>query len=358
MGKQSRKRKPTNKLWGLIVLVTALVNIAAVVAMLACAYSGMLPPARFPRLSALPLFFPYPLAVCALFVLLWLFIRPKYILISLIGMLLCITDIRAFLPVNLKNYLPEGTLKVLSYNIGNLEREDKELFIDYLADSEADIICFQEYGYRFKLDSEEKIKGLYPYSNLNGLEGRNTCLSKYPITGSELIKFDNTANSAAAFTIDVNGDTLTVLNIHLQSYYFGVKELDEYKDITRKRTSMEERERNTKDVIRILMKGNVKRDRQVEEIENYLNTLQGKRVILCGDFNETANGYAHYRFTKQLNDAYTRTGNGPGFSYNRNRIKVRIDHILCSDGIEPYECQVDNTIYVSDHFPIWARLKL
>ncbi len=353
-------KKKTRKSGSVIVSIIALLNILTVGALLLCAYSGMLPPADYPRLSSLPLFFPYPLVVCILFLFLWLFIKPRYTLISLIGMLLCITDIRSFLPFNLGKDIPEDTIKILSYNVGNLEREDKNIFIDYLTESQADIICFQEFGYRFRPNEEEdqQLKAIYPYSIKNGLEGRNPCLSKYPIIESELIKFEDTANSAAAFRIDINGDTVTVLNIHLQSYYFGSKELEEYRDITKKNTSMQERERNTKDVIKILMRGNVKRGGQVEEVEKYLYDHKDEKIILCGDFNETSNGYAHYRFTKQLNDCYTRTGNGPGFSYNRNRIKVRIDHILVSDDITPCACKVDNTIYVSDHFPIWACLKL
>ena len=47
-----------------------------------------------------------------------------------------------------------------------------------------------------------------------------------------------------------------------------------------------------------------------------------------------------------------------GVSYNKDRLYVRIDHILASKNLKVYDCTVDNTIHASDHYPIWCYISL
>ena len=58
-----------------------------------------------------------------------------------------------------------------------------------------------------------------------------------------------------------------------------------------------------------------------------------------------------------LDDAYASSGNGPGISYNRNKLYYRIDHILHSQQFKAYKCTVDRSIKVSDHYPIFSFLE-
>ena len=56
-------------------------------------------------------------------------------------------------------------------------------------------------------------------------------------------------------------------------------------------------------------------------------------------------------------DAFVQSGNGPGISYNRNKLFYRIDHILHSQSLDAYRCAVDRSVQVSDHYPISCYLK-
>ena len=96
-----------------------------------------------------------------------------------------------------------------------------------------------------------------------------------------------------------------------------------------------------------------------DAFRKYLKSLDEiKPVIVCGDFNDTPVSYTHHAFNQILKDAFVEAGNGLGISYNRNRMYVRIDHILTSKDMEVHDCQVDKSIKASDHYPIWCHVSL
>ena len=72
---------------------------------------------------------------------------------------------------------------------------------------------------------------------------------------------------------------------------------------------------------------------------------------------DTPISYAHRVIEKGLNDAFTKSGRGLGISYNQNKFYFRIDKILASKNLKPYNCTVDRSIKESDHYPIWCYLK-
>ena len=342
----------------IIVVILLVINVLSAALLLLSAFCGTLPPQTHPRLSVLPLFFPFFLLANIIFLLVWLFLKRKLMLISGIAMLACITDIRAYFPINLPENVPNDALRVLSMNTGDAHESVRDSVINYFFETNADIICLQEVYWNKKWMDDERVRAQYPYIKYVDHKSRMTSLSKYPIIRVEKIDFNGGSNMSFASWIDVEGDTLLVVNNHFQSYNFGKKLMDEYKSITRQSTSMNDREKSTKDVFSCLVEGNRKRGPQVDVVCRFLDKHPQRHTIVCGDFNETANGYAHYQLTKHLNDAYTRTGNGFGFTYSRNRIHYRIDHILCSENIEPFNCHIDKSCTLSDHFPIICDLKL
>lgn len=331
-------------------------NVIIALAMVVTAYCGMLPPQEYPKLSVLPLLFPYFLAASLFFLMAWLFIKWKMAFISLAAMILCATDIRGYFPINIPSEAPQSAFKIMSYNIGGVTKQKKDSLIEFMLENAPDIICFQECGKSLDLPNDERVAKAYPYNNINGKEGRNVCLSKFPILSSENIKYESHGNASTAHRILIGYDTLLVINNHLQSYLLAKTDIQEYKDITGKSTSMSDREKNTKDVVRKIMIGNKQRGPQAEIVLDYIQKHWERLTIACGDFNENTTGYAHYLFTKELNDAYTRTANGFGFTYSRNKIHYRIDHILCSDAFKPYDCHVVSSCNLSDHFPIICYL--
>ena len=93
-----------------------------------------------------------------------------------------------------------------------------------------------------------------------------------------------------------------------------------------------------------------------EAVAEHAEGFQGKGVVFCGDLNDTPISYAHRMMSEGMKDAYTESGNGPGFSYNQHRMFFRIDHILLSKNLKAYYCTVDNSIDASDHYPIWCYI--
>ena len=104
---------------------------------------------------------------------------------------------------------------------------------------------------------------------------------------------------------------------------------------------------------------NAKRSIQADSLARHIQKAMGdgpmpRTIIVCGDFNDSPISYSHYRVSRLLKDAYTESGNGFGFSYNRNKMFFRIDHILASPNLKPYQCKVDRSIKESDHYPIYS----
>ena len=127
------------------------VNALFVGMLILSAYSPYLQPKIHPIASCLGLAFPIFLAVNICFTLFWVIISYRYALLPVIGFLVCIPQIRTYIPINSTvETIPDGSIKFLSYNVmgfNNLEKkEGKNPILSYLADSEVDIICLQEYN--------------------------------------------------------------------------------------------------------------------------------------------------------------------------------------------------------------------
>lgn len=354
-------RHQTSKKRKVAITILAVLNLAAVALMLLCAYSGMFPPQNHPRLSILPLLFPLFLLANIVFLIVWLFVKRKMALMPTVAMLLCVTDIRAYFPLNIPENVPDEAIKLISMNIGGAKANQKDSLIDYLTNENADIICLQEAYWRQTWVTEGKMAETYPYSKVitsKTRRGKMAIASKYPILSTELVNYESSANMSAAFLLKVDKDTMLVVNNHLESNKISSNIPEAFHKITGKEADMREREEATMGLLSKVMAGSRHRGPQAEAVCDYIASHPFRHTIVCGDFNETANGYAHYMLTKQLNDAYTRTGNGPGFSFIKDFIRCRIDHILYSGHMKPYDCHIDKTCALSDHFPIICRLKL
>ena len=108
-----------------LLTIFSVLNILCVVGMIVCAYSAYISPASHPKFSFLGMIFPAFLIATALFIFFWMLFKPKFMLISIIGMLLCARSIRSYCPINFFNRTaPEGSLKVTSttWNSSTMQR--------------------------------------------------------------------------------------------------------------------------------------------------------------------------------------------------------------------------------------------
>jgi len=159
------------------------------------------------------------------------------------------------------------------------------------------------------------------------------------------------------YQVLIDGDTLHLVNAHLQSTGIDHRDKTEFKNIVTGELHKEEAEEESRRIFKKLNEASVKRTPQAKAIARYIRKNRGKSIIVCGDFNDGSLSYTHHIIAKNLTDCYTASGLGPGISYHRSGFYVRIDNILCSDDWLPLRCRVDNSIKISDHYPIICWLK-
>ena len=343
------------------------INALMVVLMLVSAYSPHVDPHIHPMWSSVGLLFPVFLLVNFLFLCFWAVVYWRFAFFPLLAFICCWGSIRTYFPINLfQEDAPEHAIKVLSYNtraFGNKEKHTKEKpnrILAYLQESDADIICLQEYIVNGKLKKKDVDYALrkYPYRHHHSMaKGRNGlgCYSKYPILSATLVKYQSEMNGSIAYQFKIGNDTLLVINNHLESNRIGDSEVGAYQEVIESRDG-----KKVSAGIWKLMKKMAEaikvRARQAETIKEETKKFHGKGIVLCGDFNDTPVSYTHRMMSEGLKDAFVESGNGLGISYNQHRMFFRIDHILLSKNLKAYNCTVDNSIDASDHYPIWCYI--
>lgn len=165
-----------------VALLILAVNALFTGLLLFTAYSPHIQPVTHPVQSCLGLTFPVFLVINISFFIFWLVIqRYRTALLPLIGLLLCYSQIRTYLPINFHtDKLPETSFKLLSYNImgfdGAIKQNGKNPILTYLKESNADILCLQEYSttessrHLSQKDVERELKA-YPITKYLALMG-------------------------------------------------------------------------------------------------------------------------------------------------------------------------------------------
>ena len=352
--------------------VVLTINILWVLFFIASAYSDRVSPDDSLVFSYLGLAFPLFFIGTVGFVFYWLFFgNKKYLLVSVVALLFCWKPVSLYMPLHAKteDVPQENTLKVLSYNVMSFayrahSAEDPNPIIRYLAESDADIICLQEYmefpqkEYLTRQKIFRELKA-YPYRSIfkDGMKSGIAVFSKYPIQKSREVDYESQANRSSLHVIQVNGKTITLINNHLESFKLTSEDRSHYTDFLK---SMNRNNFNDlKGTIRQKLGAAFRaRAPQAEKVAEEIRNAKTDYVVVCGDFNDTPISYTHHTIQgKNLLDAFAESGFGLGISYNENMFWFRIDNILCSPNIKPYNCTVEKIKY-SDHYPIWTYLEL
>ncbi|WP_455673912.1 endonuclease/exonuclease/phosphatase family protein [Phocaeicola sp.] len=340
------------------------INFCMAALLLICAYSPYIDPVAHPVWSCAGLAFPAFLIVNLLFFVFWLVVYRKYALLSLFTFFCCFGAIRTYFPINLSSKdVPQKAIKVLSYNTMAFEhgrpnqKDNPNPVLEYLKNSDADIICLQEYILSNSLKKKDIDYALraYPYKHYYKMSASNGlgCYSRFPILSAQPIEYESRNNGSIAYKMEVNGDTLLVVNNHLESNKLTEKDKAVYREMM-KDPDKHKVSAGSKLLIGKLAEASAIRAAQADTIARVIDDFKGDGVIVCGDFNDSPLSYAHRVIGEKLNDAFVQSGNGFGISYNQNGFYFRIDHILLSKNLESYKCTVDNTIKSSDHYPIWC----
>ena len=353
-------------------------NIFFAFMLIASAYSGFVSPVKNVLFAYAGLLFPILILVNSCFLIYWIIVKRwgiSFILVMVFA--LCWRSIAIFCPFHFNVHPPprEEMIKILSYNVmsfayQNHTKEKPNKIIEYIAESDADIVCLQEYmvSSRRNLMSSQAVEralSMYPYKAeifFSNAENKNNqyglaLFSKFPILSSRKIPFTSRYNGSAIYEIYVDGKKVTVVNNHLESFKLTAEDRSKYSDMI-SNINFDSFEHFSGDMQRKLGQAFRIRSKQSEIIAAEIKKANSYYTIVCGDFNDTPLSYAHRTIQDSLIDAYAESGKGLGISYNQNYFYFRIDHIFHSISMDAYNCRVDAGIKLSDHYPIYCYLKL
>ena len=347
-------------------------NVATVIVMLLVGFSDRINPADHPLVSTLGMAFPILLVINMAFLLFWLIFKWIRAWIPVVGYILAYVPISIYMPINASQSPPEGALKLVSYNVccygGNFKYEQGfEKVRDYLIDEKADIVCLQEDNdtwrrYCFK-NYEERGLTYNDTIVLCNDATRFNCLgihTRFPIIRRERIDYPTVSNNgSAAWWLQVDKDTVIVVNNHFESCHLNREDRAQYRQLLKGEMARDSVRAESQLLMVKLAEANAKRSRQIVAVCEYVDQYLGRYpVIVCGDFNDNPISFSRHMMGKYLHDCFVETGRGIGLSYNQKAFSLRIDHIFCSSDITPYECFVDSKMDASDHYPMVCWLKI
>jgi endonuclease/exonuclease/phosphatase family metal-dependent hydrolase len=360
------------KLLKWIMLVT---NFVAAFFLLMTLIGTVISPDKWLIPAYFALFYPIILIINLGFVLFWVLSRKWIFLLSLSLILLSETQLSNNFPVhfgNLESTKTVAPIYLLTYNTkmsGNLVKDRPRKHnnvMQYIVDSNADIVCLQEFEVStnkeyITLDDMMRIFKKYPYkhiefkakshSNLLGI----ATLSKFPIVGRQRIEFVSRFNISISTDINVNGKIIRIFNNHLESN--NITESDKALPISLK--DKFDAENLTDITLHFSHKlGSTYKLRacQADKISGLISKSPYE-VLVCGDFNDVPASYAYNKMKGDLKDAFSETGLGFGWTFKEPFYGFRIDYVLYdSDAFSPISLETDHVNY-SDHYPVLCKLR-
>lgn len=357
--------------------------IIAVLFLLGCNARWLFAKERwFVGLLALAAF--YLLLILFIFFIFWLFAKSKWSLLFIVIIIACRKQIVKIIPLRASSGFTlqkqESALRFMSWNVAQFDilnyKKDPSIhnkMIDLINEYQPDIACFQEmvagdsiidlnnkYYRRFAFysvqDFELSLHFADEYYSYNWKENYLSSqhfgiiiFSKYPIINRHTITtYPNEYNAIFQY-VDIvkDGDTLRVINIHLQSLKFSPVNMQYIdKPSIKSETDIEK----SKNIIGKFKVGFLKRQAQADRVREEI-IKSPYPVIVCGDFNDVPNSYAYETIGNGLQNAFEKKGIGLGRTFSGIAPTLRIDNIF----VDP-QYQVNQFIRIpkklSDHFPI------
>ena len=354
--------------------------ILALLFLLGC-YSSYFNASTYWYLGLLTLASLYFFLFLLIFIIFWLFAKPKFILISLISFALAWNPLGQIIKIKQSDEFKIAKLptsvRIMSWNVEHFDilehkthPERKQEMLDLIKKYSPDVACFQEMvggdfdstaiNYVPRIAKELNYKYYYySYDKRDDFDSKHhygiITFSRFPIIQKYTYSPTQTNYNSIFQSIDVevNTDTFRIFNTHLQSLKFS--------DVNRKyiddpslrgEIDLEK----SKNIISKFKTGFAKRKLQSERVKKSMNESPYK-VIICGDFNDVPNSYAYNTIGKGLKNAYAEKGTGIGRTFASISPTLRIDNIFVDKKLM-IEQFVRVKKKLSDHFPIIADVQL
>lgn len=316
-----------------------------------------------------------------IFIVFWLFAKPKISLLSILTILICWIPLKNVFVLRIKkpfdiNKAPNN-IRIMSWNVEHFDiiehkthPEKKQEMINLINEFNPDVACFQEmvagdsasdainyvpdfqhalfmkdyhFSYNKKLDFDKKHRfGIMTFS-------------KYPIINKVTIVGEPKSYNSIFQYIDIvkEKDTIRIFNIHLQSLRFNPSNRKYLNNFS---ISDEKDIEESKSILKKFKAGYLKRYIQSNRICDEIHKSPYP-IILCGDFNDVPNSYAYLNIGKEMKNAFVEKGSGIGNTYDGIASTLRIDNIFASKRFDVIQ-YVRTIKQLSDHFPIVSDLKI
>jgi len=369
---KSKKVKKTKSIIKRIVAVLLLpVTIVFLGASAMCFVSPFINPNTFVWASYFGLAFWPILIVNILLLLFMIWLRSKYVFITLLAVLISIPGIGKSYAYG-KRHEGEGEVKVMSYNVLNFNHNtDKDLtskdvaanIIAFIREHNPDVVCFQEFSiFDHALSRQQCVEKMcsetgldYYYYNRHSNFRGNVIISKYPIKETGNANADKDLSFGAIKMIDM-GDKgkFCISNVHFTSVQMTYSEINYISD---GKNIVNESDTYGKSIISKLKKGYKNRTEDTRKLLELIpNDSTG--VLVCGDFNDTPLSYTYNKMKAHgLKDGFVKAGRGVGVTFAGHLPLLRIDYIWCNASVHPVRFQRIKVNY-SDHYPIIMSFNL
>lgn len=335
-------------------------NIVAVVLLLCSAYVSKFAVEAFWPFSVLGLGFPYFLILNALFILGWLFVDVKNILVSIVAVVLVWSTAASFISFNFQEGSNAKGIKIMTYNISNgvffrkdnsVSKTELSKVAKYIKNIEdLDVICIQE-GSKNVVKVFEKY--LTEYTPVYLKDRRAILFSRLPIEDMGLLDFDQKVNSTTWADVKVGNTTVRIYNMHLASNTLTrtANDVISKSDLQEKQTWGK-----IKRLFSKYKQGSKSRREQVNTILKHAKKSTHP-VIICGDMNDVPTSHTYTMFSQEYRDAFVIKGFGVGTTFRGSIPFLKIDYMMVGKGVTPLGYKIERVIY-SDHYPSIATFSV
>lgn len=332
-------------------------NSLAVVCLLFAYLSSFVNPAITWFFSFFGLFYFPILITNIIFIILWLILKPKYALMSLIGIAIGWNALLKNIGFSPDESNEDG-LTVMTYNIGkiryemtedNAEKKIKE-FETILEQAQPDIVCLQERASRHQnyYDIIFRDYRLYAEDELG-----TAIYSKLPVVQYGNIPFDTKAHNGTWTDVMYQNQLVRVYAIHLSSNHVTKKtdEVLEQRDIRNKKL--------WGDIRYILSKYHKHGKIRIEQLKTIIKHSQAidHPAILAGDFNDIPQSFVYNLVCSNYNDAFRECGKGLQQTYASTIPGLRIDYTFIDEKLQAGSQKLIKSD-LSDHYPLVTNIHL
>lgn len=353
-------------------------NVLTVILFLLACWAPYLNPSEWWAISLLGLGFGIIFIVLVLFLFFWAIVKPKYILVTLIPLLIGYKSISVFFAVHSPDKFtytkPQTTLRVMTWNVArfmelkrnnNKGSQTRRKMLDLIEQQNADVLCLQEFYHSTDTvyyNNIDAVKALgYPYFYYSWDEDGGQqwfgqmIFSRFPIVDSGSVHYPRPAQPESLIHADIKfgNDTVRLYTTHLQSVKFKEQDYRSLEEIKKRDSVLE----NSRNIFSKLRRGFTYRSRQADIVEE-ITSLSPHPYVVTGDFNDVPNSYTYFTIrNNNLQDAFLRRGFGIGRTYSGISPTLRIDYILPTKDFNVVQFNRVVKAY-SDHYMLLADLEL